>query len=167
MLLDGRSLSAADLLVALATLNATYARAIDGDELESWPELFAPDGRYEIIPRENVAQGLPVALMLCLGTGMMRDRVSAIRRANIFGPHVYRHVIGMSVVLERTAAGVRTSTNFAVFQTRLDPIEYGATITYAVGEYRDHVALEPAPHFLERVVVTDTAKIPTVLSTPL
>jgi anthranilate 1,2-dioxygenase small subunit len=167
MLLDKAHHSPADLLCALTALNAAYARAIDGGELEAWPEFFVERGRYEIIPRENIAQGLPVALISCLGAPMMRDRVAAIRRANLFAPHVYRHVIGMSVVIDDGPQLVRTSTNFAVFQTRLDPIDYGQTIVYAVGEYLDLIDVGSSPRFHERIAITDTAKIPTLLATPL
>jgi anthranilate 1,2-dioxygenase small subunit len=167
MLLDKPNRSPAELLCALTALNAEYARAIDSGDLEAWPRFFVQSARYAIIPRENAALGLPVALMLCIGTPMMCDRVAAIRRANIFAPHVYRHIVGMSVVLEDSPTVVRTSTNFAVFQTLLDPIDYGKTITYAVGEYQDVIEVAETFRFRERVVITDTAKIPTLLATPI
>jgi anthranilate 1,2-dioxygenase small subunit len=167
MLLDKAHRSPADLLCLLASLNAAYARAIDGDALEMWPDFFCADGRYEIVPRENVALGMPIALMSCLGTPMMRDRVAAIRRANLFAPQAYRHVVGMSVVVEEGPALVRTLTSFAVFQTLLDPIDYGATRVYVVGEYRDLIELGETPRFRERIAVTDTAKIPTLLAIPM
>ena len=50
-------------------LLSRYVTCIDEDDLENWPEFFALDTcRYEIITRENVERGMPLALMFCTGT---------------------------------------------------------------------------------------------------
>ena len=38
-----------------------YVQCIDDDRLEEWPDFFADDCLYKVIPRENADLGLPVA----------------------------------------------------------------------------------------------------------
>lgn len=48
---------------------------IDEDDLENWPEFFTLDAcRYEIIARENVERGKPLALMFCTSRSMLVTR---------------------------------------------------------------------------------------------
>ena len=53
-------------------------RSNDG-ALERWPEFFTEACVYKVIPRENVEQGLPVALIYCESRDMLVDRVVAMR----------------------------------------------------------------------------------------
>src|ERR1700735_1494633 len=71
-----------------------YAERIDEDRLEEWPELFADPCRYLVISRSNFEAGTGQGVMLAATRGMLLDRVFSIRRANLFEPHRYRHVIG-------------------------------------------------------------------------
>ncbi|MEJ0069530.1 MAG: hypothetical protein WDO24_13255 [Pseudomonadota bacterium] len=59
-----------------------YVARIDQDRLEEWLDLFVETARYQIVPRENVEQGLPVSLMLCTNKNMLRDRIVSLREAN-------------------------------------------------------------------------------------
>ena len=74
-------------------LNANYVHAIDDDRLEDWPNFFTADGEYSISTRENHEMGLPICLVQCKGTGMFRDRITALRQANIYEPHTYCHSV--------------------------------------------------------------------------
>src|SRR5690606_7553475 len=56
-------------------LLADYAWRLDNDKLEAWTELFTEDARYEILPRDNVDRGYPLALMCCRNQAMLRDRI--------------------------------------------------------------------------------------------
>ena len=48
-------------------LQLRYAHALDEDRLEDWPDFFADGCRYQVIPRENHARGLPACLIDCRG----------------------------------------------------------------------------------------------------
>ena len=76
-----------------------YVQCIDDDQLESWPDFFTDDCVYKVIPRENADLGLPVAVMFCDSKGMLRDRIVALRKANIYAPHFYRHLVSNVRVL--------------------------------------------------------------------
>ena len=67
----------------VAQLNAEYARAIDDDRLESWPDLFTDPCVYKITSADNHRRGLPVGLVYADSRGMLKDRVTALREANI------------------------------------------------------------------------------------
>src|SRR5437773_11886467 len=82
------------LRLALGDLNAAYADCIDDDRLEEWPDFFVEDCRYLITSRESHAAGLRHGVIYCASRGMLVDRVMAMRRANIFDPHRYRHIVG-------------------------------------------------------------------------
>ena len=70
----------------LQRLQEHYVSIIDNDRLEEWPELFTEDCVYEIVPKENADLGLPMGIMHCFGRPMMRDRIVALRQANVFEP---------------------------------------------------------------------------------
>src|SRR4051794_28297557 len=75
-------------------LIGAYVDCIDEDRLEEWPDMFVEQCRYLIISRSNHAAGLRQGVMYAASRGMLLDRVTALRRANIFEPHRYRHVVG-------------------------------------------------------------------------
>jgi len=55
-----------------------------------------------------------------------------------------------------------------VFRTALDPIDYGSSEVFSVGEYRDWIVIvDGIARFREKTVVVDTCKIHTLLATPL
>ena len=59
-------------------------------------------------------------------------------------------------------------SNYAVFRSSMDPISYGTTEVYGVGEYRDRIAvIDGALKFKERIVILDTSRIQSLLATPL
>ena len=64
-----------------------YVHCIDDDDLEAWPSLFASPCLYKIVPRENADLNLPIAIMYCDSQGMLQDRVTAHRKANLYGAH--------------------------------------------------------------------------------
>src|SRR5580698_9209455 len=93
-------------------LNARYVDAIDADNLEAWPDFFRDDGRYRITTAENVAQGLPLSIIYATSRAMLRDRVKALREANIYEGQRYRHVMGMPLIAGTEGGVVRARTNF-------------------------------------------------------
>jgi anthranilate 1,2-dioxygenase small subunit len=153
---------------AVEELLHAYVEAIDDDRLEEWPEFFTESCLYRVVPRENYDQDLPIALIHCDSRGMLRDRVTAHRKANLFAPHLYRHVVSAVRVSTSEDGIVTARSNYAVSRTSTDPIAFGTTEVYGVGEYRDRIAMvDGALKFLEKIVVLDTSRIQSLLVTPL
>jgi anthranilate 1,2-dioxygenase small subunit len=149
---------------ACADLLAEYAYLIDADRLEDWLDLFVEDATYQIVPRENYVRGLPLQLMLCENKNMLRDRVVSLRQANIYNIHVDRHLVS-AVRYQGEENGLHSvGANYAVFQTDQD----GQSRLFSVGEYIDTLVVEDGVFkFKDKLVIADTASIPTLLATPL
>jgi anthranilate 1,2-dioxygenase small subunit len=155
--------SAADLS-RVAKLNADYARAIDDDRLEDWPGFFSESCLYTITSADNHRQGLPAGLMYADSNGMLRDRVSALREANIYERQAYRHLIGLPAILGEKDSGTLTETPFLVVRIMRD----GRMDLFATGRYLDTLVEEAgALKFRERIVVCDSSRIDTLLAIPL
>ena len=148
----------------IQALHTDYVHCIDDDRLEEWPGFFTEAGRYRVITRENHELGLPVCLIYCDGRGMLADRISAMRTANVFEPHTYCHIVGAARVLESAGAEHRVRSNFTVTRTMSD----GAMSTFACGRYLDRM-VDDAGHLkiAERTVVLDSRRIDTLLVIPL
>jgi anthranilate 1,2-dioxygenase small subunit len=156
------------LYAQIEDLNARYAQAIDDDRLEMWPEFFTEDGTYAIVPRENVELGYEIAIVSCRNRAMMLDRVFAIRKASLYGPHRYRHVVSRSLIDADGDGAASAVTPFVVFQIRTDPVDFGRVETYALGEYRDrYTRAGEELRLLSRLVVLDNSTVRTLLATPL
>jgi anthranilate 1,2-dioxygenase small subunit len=152
----------------VAQLCADYARAIDDDRLEDWPGFFADPCLYTITSADNHRRGLPAGLMYADSTGMLRDRVAALREANIYERQTYRHLIGLPAILgkagDAAGGGVRAETPFLVVRIMRD----GRMDLFATGRYLDAVVEEAgALRFRERIVVCDSSRIDTLLAIPL
>ena len=149
---------------ALAQLNADYARALDDDRLEDWPEFFAEPCLYRVTSVDNYKRDLPVGLIYADSKGMLRDRVVALRQANIYERQAYRHVIGLPAILGDLDDGTRVETPFLVVRIMRD----GRMDLFATGRYVDVVVdLAGTPRFRERVVVCDSSRVDTLLAIPL
>jgi anthranilate 1,2-dioxygenase small subunit len=63
---------------------------------------------------------------------------------------------------------VTAQTNYVVFRTMADPIDYGTTAIYSAGKYIDKIVwINEKPLFQEKIVVVDTARVQSLLVTPL
>jgi anthranilate 1,2-dioxygenase small subunit len=148
----------------IAQLCADYARAIDDDRLEDWPGFFADPCLYTITSADNHRHGLPAGLMYADSMGMLRDRVAALREANIYERQRYRHLIGLPAIVGEAGSGVRVETPFLVVRIMRD----GRMDLFATGRYLDAVIEEARTlRFRERVVVCDSSRIDTLLAIPL
>jgi 3-phenylpropionate/cinnamic acid dioxygenase small subunit len=149
----------------IADLNARYADAIDADRLEAWPDFFLSDGRYRITTAENIAQGLPLSIMYAASQAMLRDRVTALREANVYEGQRYRHVLGTPLIAAIAADGLQARTSFMVARV----MRTGDTVLFATGCYEDRIVLD-APggaRFAEKTVLLDSRQIDTLLAIPL
>jgi len=141
-----------------------YCELIDSDRLEEWLDLFTEDATYTVIPRENVEQNLPAAIILCPNKNVLRDRISSLRNANEFNLHYDRHLVSSIRVKPHAENVWLMEANYAVFQTTLE----GQSKLFSVGRYRDKIRLDGGNlRFCEKYVVVDTFSIPTLLATPL
>ena len=145
-------------------LIAAYVDCIDEDRLEEWPDFFVEDCRYLITDRNSHEAGLRHGIIYCASKGMLVDRVTAMRRANIFEPHRYRHIVGPTRI-DRVEGGVaETRTNFLAVRI----MHNGDSQLFATGRYLDRIDVSRAPYrFIERLVVLDSQKIDTLLVIPL
>jgi 3-phenylpropionate/cinnamic acid dioxygenase small subunit len=152
------------LQLAVQDLHARYALAIDEDRLEAWPAFFLEDGRYRITTAENEARKLPLSLIYATSGAMLRDRVRALRDANIYEAQRYRHVIGAPLLTALDDGRVRAHASFMVARI----MHTGATTLFATGQYNDVIAqVDGGFKFAERVVVLDSRLIDTLLALPL
>jgi anthranilate 1,2-dioxygenase small subunit len=141
-----------------------YAERIDEDRLEEWPDLFADPCRYLVISRSNHEAGMRQGVMYAATRGMLLDRVFSLRRANLFEPHRYRHVIGPIRVKEVSGQTAVVHSHFIVARIMHD----GVTTLFATGRYLDRIDISmTAFRFNERIVVLDSDKIDTLLAIPL
>jgi 3-phenylpropionate/cinnamic acid dioxygenase small subunit len=149
---------------AIADLVAEYAHRLDEDRLEDWLDLFDETCSYRIVPRENHDLGLPLPLMLCENKAMLQDRVLSLRNANIYNIHRDRHVVGSLLVRPADDGLWSLRASFAVYQTDSE----GRTALFVAGSYRDTLIVSgDRPLFRDKLVLLDTAAIPTLLATPL
>jgi len=149
---------------AAEELLGEYAELIDADRLEEWLDLFAEDAVYQVLPRENEEQGLPVSLILCTNKNMLRDRIASLRNANEYNLHYDRHLIGRARVAPIGTDCWRVEASYAVYHTDLE----GQSKLFSVGRYRDKVRIESGRLlFVEKKVVVDTFSVPTLLAVPL
>ena len=141
-----------------------YADAIDSERFDDWLELFTEDARYEVVPRENVEQNLPAALILCTSKDMLRDRIVSLRNANEYNLHYDRHLVGRARIRELSRQEWRLDASFAVFQSTLE----GQSKLFCVGRYEDRVRSEGGSlRFAAKRIVIDSFSVPTLLATPL
>ena len=149
-------------------LQHAYVHCIDAGRLEEWPNFFTDPCRYEVTTRENIDQGLPIGVIVCDSRGMLRDRIIALREANIYGPHSYRHMVSALRVTSTNDNVITAETNYVAYRTMLDPLNYGSSELYSVGLYQDTVVIENGiARFREKKVLVDTARIQSLLVTPL
>lgn len=145
-------------------LLARYVAAIDNDELERWPDFFTENGQYLVTTRDNEAKGWPIGVMYCDGRGMMQDRVTALRQAIVYEPHVYRHIVGSLLIEKAADASYTARSNFHILRTSAD----GAIVTYGAGRYLDEIVTDRSElRFRRRTVVLDSSRIDTLLVIPL
>jgi 3-phenylpropionate/cinnamic acid dioxygenase small subunit len=148
----------------LDRLYADYARRLDADELERWPEFFTADCFYRITSAENYEAGLPLGLVRATSRAMLEDRVKALREANVYEPQRYRHLVSALAIVGETADGLDVEANFLVVRTMQD----GAMTLFAAGRYLDRVVREGGDwKFARKEVVLDSRQVDTLLAIPL
>jgi 3-phenylpropionate/cinnamic acid dioxygenase small subunit len=148
----------------LEELYTDYVHCLDADELERWPDFFTEDCFYRITSAENYEAGMPLGLIHATSRNMLKDRVSALREANIYEPQRYRHLVSSVKVVEEKAATIELSANFLVVRT----MQEGDMTLFAAGRYLDQVRYEDSTwKFARKTVVLDSRQIDTLLAIPI
>ena len=150
--------------IALEDLYTEYAHALDSDALEAWPEFFTEECHYRVTSAENYAAGMPLGIIYANSRDMLRDRVSALRDANIYEPQAYRHLIANLRIEKDEAEAIELNANFVVVRTMQD----GVMTLFAAGRYADRVVREAEGwKFARKIVILDSRVIDTLLAIPL
>jgi anthranilate 1,2-dioxygenase small subunit len=148
----------------LEQLYTDYVHCLDADELERWPDFFTDDCFYRITSAENFEAGLPLGLIHATSRNMLKDRISALREANIYEPQRYRHLVSSIRIVEDRGEVLDLITNFLVVRT----MQEGDMILFAAGRYVDRVVLDGEDwKFARKEVVLDSRQIDTLLAIPI
>ena len=154
------------LQLGIENLLARYVHAIDDDRLEDWPEFFSERARYRITTAENFERGLPLCVIYADSRAMLRDRVTALRHANVYEAQRYRHAVSGTLVEHEDRGCVRAVSNFQVVRI----MRSGESMLFATGRYLDVIRLDGGDGkmcFEEKVVVCDSRRFDTLLAIPL
>ncbi len=155
-----------ELQLAVENLLARYVHALDEGRLEDWPEFFVESGRYRITTAENHERGLPLSVVYADSRAMLRDRVTALRHANIYEAQRYRHTVSSTLVERQGPDRARAVSHFQAVRI----MSTGESVLFATGRYLDVIRLDgggAAARFEEKVVVCDSRRFDTLLAIPL
>ena len=151
----------------LEQLFTDYVQCLDSDELERWPDFFTEDCFYRITSAENYEASLPLGLIYATSRNMLKDRVSALRGANIYEPQRYRHLVSSIKIVgdavERSDH-LDLMANFLVVRTMQD----GEMTIFGAGRYVDRVRRDAGTwRFASKTVVLDSRQVDTLLAIPI
>ena len=154
-----------DLRARLADLYCAYDNLLNDGELElGWPSLFAEACIDKAILRDNIEQGMPIAVIYCKSRDMLTDRMVALRETALFAPRIARRITAAICLRAIEPDGMHLTASFAVFQTMPDqPSEL-----FLCGSCRDRVMDDAGTlRFAERMFICNSTIVPTSLVYPL
>jgi anthranilate 1,2-dioxygenase small subunit len=141
-----------------------YAHCIDDDRLEEWPDFFTEDCFYQVISRDDFEAGLPAGVMHCTSRGMLVDRITSLRNANIYEPHSYRHLISAIRVRDEENGLWQVQTGYTVIRI----MQEGEMTIFSAGKYLDQVQIDgDQALFHKRVAVFDSRVVDTLMVIPI
>jgi len=148
----------------LEQLYTDYVHCLDADEIERWPDFFTEDCFYRVTSAENYEAGMPLGLIHATSRNMLKDRVSALREANIYEPQRYRHLVSSIKIVEERDTTLELMANFLVVRT----MQQGDMTLFAAGRYLDQIQLTDGTwKFARKTVVLDSRQIDTLLAIPI
>ena len=148
----------------LEALYTDYVHCLDADELERWPDFFTDDCFYRITSAENYEAGMPLGLVHATSRNMLKDRVSALRQANIYEPQRYRHLVSSIKIIKDRRDALDLVANFLVVRT----MQEGDMTIFAAGRYLDQIRRQgEAWRFARKTVILDSRQIDTLLAIPI
>src|SRR6202008_3022997 len=119
----------------LEQLYTDYVHCLDADQLEPWPDFFTEDCFSRVPSAENFEAGMPLGLIHATSRNMLKDRVSALREANIYEPQRYRHLVSSIKIVEERGDAIDLVSNFLVVRT----MQEGDMTIFCAGRYLDEV----------------------------
>jgi anthranilate 1,2-dioxygenase small subunit len=153
-----------ELQFNVENLLARYADCLDQGRFEEWPEFFTEDCVYKIISAENYEQGLPLGVIDCDSRAMLRDRITALREANVYEEHRYRHILSTTLIKAEDTDAVHAETSYQVTRIMRD----GSSMLFSVGRYLDRIVPDGDDlKFSEKIVVFDNKRVDTLLVIPI
>jgi anthranilate 1,2-dioxygenase small subunit len=158
------SLEAVVRRLELEALYTDYVHCLDADELECWPDFFTEDCFYRITSAENYEAGMPLGLIHATSRNMLKDRVSALREANIYEPQRYRHLVSSIKIIKDRGDAMDLVANFLVVRT----MQEGDMTIFGAGCYLDQVQRRDGLwKFARKTVLLDSRQIDTLLAIPI
>src|SRR5712691_1595330 len=124
------------------------------------------DIELQLTVENLLARYLPLPIIYADSRAMLRDRVAALRHANIYEAQRYRHAVSSTLVERLDEHSVRATSNFQVVRV----MHTGESMLFASGRYLDRIRLSGEgglAQFEEKVVVLDSRAIDTLLAIPL
>jgi 3-phenylpropionate/cinnamic acid dioxygenase small subunit len=149
--------ASAELREEVSELYFDYVEAIENGAIDLWPTFFDEQCVYKLISKENHESGLPLALIFCDSQGMLKDRVFASMKLNVYAPRVWRYSLGRVRAEQQDGGQIAGSATFAIFET----LTGQSTRILCTGRYLDKlVRVGGRLKFRERLCVYDTTLVP-------
>jgi 3-phenylpropionate/cinnamic acid dioxygenase small subunit len=148
----------------VADLYAAYAETINDGRLEEWPSFFTTDCSYQVKARENAERDLPLAAIRAESRGMLEDRVVAIRKAMLYVPHYWLHMISGVRITGIAGDAIDVRANYCIIRTMQDRMSE----LFQVGRYQDRLVRQDGRLlFREKLCIYDSLLIPNSLVYPV
>jgi salicylate 5-hydroxylase small subunit len=153
------------LQLEIEDLYSRYGALLDDGPLREWPDLFAEQCLYLLIPRDNYDRGLPLAIIRCESRAMLTDRIRAAQETIMHEPRYLRHQITNVRVTNVAGARFDATAHFSVMEVLPDELPR----ILAVGRYIDVVQRrsDGALEFSEKRCVYDSVLVPNTIVYPL
>ncbi|MGB0577958.1 MAG: aromatic-ring-hydroxylating dioxygenase subunit beta [Alphaproteobacteria bacterium] len=145
--------------------NTEYARILDVQDIDAWPDFFTADGFYRITGRENYDAGLTIGLVWCEGRPMMQDRAAAVKTTMVHAPRYLRHYNSNVRVIGVDADGtIHSESNYLVVETLMED----KTRIFQAGLYIDQFVRDEGGLLLKaRDCIYDSLLIPNDMVYPV
>jgi salicylate 5-hydroxylase small subunit len=149
----------------LEDLYSRYASLLDDGPLRDWPDLFADECLYLLIPRDNYDRGLPLAIIRCESRGMLVDRVRAATETIMHEPRYLRHHVTNVRATATDGARIEAIAHFSVMEVLPDELPR----ILCVGRYIDVLQRrsDGALEFVEKRCVYDSVLVPNTIVYPV
>jgi salicylate 5-hydroxylase small subunit len=153
------------LQLEIEDLYSRYGALLDDGPLREWPDLFAEQCLYLLIPRDNYDRGLPLAIIRCESRAMLTDRIRAAQETIMHEPRYLRHQITNVRVTNVAGARFDATAHFSVMEVLPDELPR----ILAVGRYIDVIQRrsDGALEFSEKRCVYDSVLVPNTIVYPL
>ena len=149
---------------ALEELYGLYGELLDDGPLDDWPALFTEDCNYQVVPRDNFDEGLPLAIIRAESRGMLVDRIRSVQETIMYEPRYLRHQITNIRGTERDDGGIDVIASYLVVEVLPDELPK----ILSVGRYLDVVVEEEGElRFADKWVVYDSVLVPNTIVLPL